>query len=228
MRDPLSTDFYTNAHSLYPGHEDVHLCFVARYRRGGDDCSDISVAVSLDGDIFNFPPGGPVITQEDWEWGPTAEPGAGFIIPMTALTPFGNDQIGLVYGGSSVAHKWPRTVEVEHFSRWALWDKERLVSLAAEEHGEFVSAGLILHGSQVFINARTEMSGRIVAELLDAMGETVPGFTFDDCDPVIGDHSRALLSWRGRSNLSEQIGKKIFLRFRMTRANLFSLSAEHR
>ena len=226
LGDPLSTDFYTNSHSLYPGHEDVHLCFVANYRRGGDDCSDISVAVSLDGDIFNFPPGGPVITQENWEWGPTAEPGAGFIIPMSALVPFGSDQIGLIYGGSNVAHKWPRTVEVEHFSRWALWDRERLVSLAAEEHGEFVTAGLILHRPRIFINARTEMSGRIEAELLDAMGETVPGYRFEDCDAIIGDHNRALLSWRGRSNLSEQTGKKIFLRFRMIRANLFSLTAE--
>ena len=184
------------------------------------------MAVSLDGDIFNFPPGGPVITQENWEWGPTAEPGAGFIIPMSALVPFGSDQIGLIYGGSNVAHKWPRTVEVEHFSRWALWDRERLVSLAAEEHGEFVTAGLILHRPRIFINARTEMSGRIEAELLDAMGETVPGYRFEDCDAIIGDHNRALLSWRGRSNLSEQTGKKIFLRFRMIRANLFSLTAE--
>ena len=226
LRDPISTDFYTNAHSLYPGHEDVHLCFVARYRRGGDDCSDISVAVSLDGEIFNFPPGGAVISQEAWEWGPTAEPGAGFIIPMTALVPFGKDQMGLVYGGSSVAHKWPRTVEVEHFSRGALWDRERLVGLTAPEHGEFVTAGLILHGPHVFVNARTEMSGRIQAELLDSMGEVLPGYSFEESIPIVGDHNRALLKWGGDSDLARWVGKKIYLRFRMIQAKLYSFTAQ--
>ncbi|MDE0071677.1 MAG: hypothetical protein OXO48_18325 [Caldilineaceae bacterium] len=226
LRDPISTDFYTNAHSLYPGHEDVHLCFVARYRRGGDDCSDISVAISLDGEIFNFPLGGAVISQEAWEWGPTAEPGAGFIIPMTALVPFGMDQMGLVYGGSNVAHKWPRTVEVEHFSRWALWDRERLVGLTAPEHGEFVTAGLILHGPQVFVNARTEMSGRIQAELLDSMGEVLPGYSFEESVPIVGDHNRALLKWRGDTDLARWVGKKIYLRFRMIQAKLYSLTAQ--
>ena len=225
LRDPLSTDFYTNAHSLYPGHEDIHLCFVAKYRRGGDDCSDISLAVSLDGDIFNFPPGGPVITQEDWEWGPDARPGAGFIIPMSGMTQFGSEHIGLLYGGSNIAHKWPRTVQTEHFTRWALWEKERLVSLTAADYGEFVSAGLILTKPNIFINATTEMSGRIMVELLDAMGEPVAGYRFEDCEPIIGNHKRAVLSWRGNDNLLAHVGKKIYLRFRMSRAKLFSLSS---
>ncbi len=148
-----------------------------------------------------------------------------YIIPLTGMTPFGRDQVGLLYGGSNVAHKWPRTVQIEHFWRWALWERERLVSLTALDYGEFVSAGLILSKPQIFINARTEMSGRVVVELLDAMGEPVGGHRFEDSDPIIGNHTRAVLTWRGSDNLADQVGKKIYLGFRMFRAKLFSLAS---
>jgi len=115
---------------------------------------------------------------------------------------------------------------VEHFSRWALWDRKRLVGLEAEAHGEFVTAGLILLGPHVLINARTEMSGRIQAELLDSMGEVLPGYSFEESNPIVGDYNRAPLTWRGGSDLAHLVGKKVYLRFRMIQARLYSMTAE--
>jgi hypothetical protein len=226
LNESLTVDYYTNAHSLYPGHTDIHFFFVAKYRRGTDDCSDIHLAVSLDGDQFEFVPGGPVIAQEPWPWGPDAAPGAGFIIPLTGLVPFGREHVGLVYGGSNVAHKWPRTAQLQHFARWALWQRERMVALAAPEVGDFVTAGLILQGRHIALNAKTEMSGHIRAEVLDDSGQPVPGFRIDDADPIAGDQPRHVLTWRGQADLAPFAGQKIFLRFRLSSAKLYSLWAE--
>lgn len=225
LQEPLSVDYYTNAHSLYPGRSDVHLFFVTKYRRGADDCSDIHLAISLDGDLFEFVPGGPVITQEPWLWGPDAVPGAGFIIPLTGLVPFGQNHVGLVYGGSNVAHKWPRTTQLQHFARWALWEKERMVALAAPAAGEFVTAGLILHGRHIALNAKTALSGHIRAELLDANGQPAPGFGLADADPIVGDYAQHVLTWRGQSDLGAYRGQKVFLRFHLSNAKLYSLWA---
>lgn len=223
LDDPLDTDYYTNAHSLYPGTTDIHLFFVAKYRRGSDDCSDIHLAFSLDGEFLQWVPGGPVIAQEAWEWGPDAAPGAGFIIPLTKLVQFDERHVGLVYGGSNVAHKWPRTAQLQHFSRWALWENERLVALQAPALGEFVSAGMLLQGRIITVNVKTEMTGCLRAELLNERGEPVPGFCREDADAVVGDQPQAHLSWRGQCDLSAFQGKKIYLRFHLEQAKLYSI-----
>lgn len=225
LGDPVNVDYYTNAHSLYPGTSDVHLFFVTKYRRATDDCSDIHLAVSLDGDHIDFVPGGPVIPQEPWEWGPEAAPGAGFIVPLTGMVPFGSDQVGLVYGGSNVAHKWPRTKQLQHLSRWALWDKERMVALAAPKAGEFVTAGLLLHGRHIVVNAKTAIDGQIRAELLDEKGQSVAGFGLEEADAIVGDHPHHVLTWRGQADLGRFVDQKIYLRFQMIKAKLYSLAA---
>jgi hypothetical protein len=226
LDEPLTTDYYTNTHSLYPGTTDVHLFFVTKYRRGTDDCSDIHLAISLDGDLIQWVPGGPVIPQEPWEWGPDAEPGAGFIIPLTSLVQFDQKYVGLIYGGSNVAHKWPRTSQLQHFTRWALWEKERLVALEAPQRGEFVTAGLLLQGKAIVVNAKTEMTGSLRAELLDEIGRPIAGFLQQDSDAIVGDQPQALLTWRGNGDLSANQGKKIYLHFYLEQAKLYSISAQ--
>jgi hypothetical protein len=223
LDEALTTDYYTNAHSLYPGTSDIHLFFVTKYRRGSDDCSNIHLAFSLDGELLQWAPGGPVISQEPWLWGPDAAPGAGFIIPLTQLVQFDEHHLGLVYGGSNVAHKWPRTAQLQYFTRWALWENERLIALLAPERGEFVTAGLLLQGKSIIINAKTEMTGRVRVELLDERGESIIGYGLEDADVVVGDAPNALLTWRGQGDLSTRQGKKIYLRFYLEQAKLYSI-----
>jgi hypothetical protein len=215
----LSTDFYTNAHATYPGHDDIHLFFVADYYRHTDR-TDIRLAVSLDGEIFDFVPGGPVI-----RCGPEGAPDAGCIFPGNGLVPFGDDHVGLIYYGYPVPHKWPRTAAWSSVQRWARWERERLVALKAPAQRTFTTAGLHLEQPVIFLNARTDMTGYIRYELLDEMNQPIHGHTLADSDPIIGDRKRQPLSWQGRANLSDRISKKVFLRFEMNKAKVFSLSA---
>jgi hypothetical protein len=219
LAGPLSTDFYTNAHVTYPGHDDVHLFFIADYYRDNDR-SDIRLAVSLDGEVFDFVPGGPVIRR-----GPAGSPDAGCVFPGNGLVPYGEGHIGMIYYGYAVPHKWPRTADWKPVARWALWERERLVALKAASHGEFVTAGLELRQPVIYLNARTEMSGFIRAELIGEKGKPVPGCGLAETDPIIGNHTRRALSWKGRAALGAYIGKKVYLRLQMSQARLFSISA---
>ena len=126
----------------------------------------------------------------------------------------------------NVPHKWPRTVQWKIDYRWALWEKDRLVALKAPEHGEFVTAGFELENPAIFLNAKTEMSGKIEYELLDNLGEPIPGFLLADSDPIIGNHKEIALSWNGNRNLSDRIGTKIYLRIRMSQGSLFAISSK--
>ena len=223
--DPLWMDFYTNAHTLYPGHEDIHLFFSSVYDRSTDLRDHIALAVSLDGDWFDFVPGPPVISRTAEEWDPDGPAEAGEVTLHSGMVPFGPDHIGVISTFFNVPHKWPRTVAWRILHRWSLWEKDRLVALKAPGRGEFVTAGLELKRPCIFINARTDMSGSIACELLDEMGELVPGFRMDESDPIVGDFQEKLLSWNGKYNLSNMVGKKVYLRFSMSQARLFSISA---
>ena len=84
---------------------------------------------------------------------------------------------------------------------------------------------LILTKPHIHVNALTETAGFVTAELLDEIGEPVPGYGHGECDTINGDHLRAVLTWRGKHVPATMVGRKIYLRFRMSHARLFSLSA---
>ncbi len=54
-------------------------------------------------------------------------------------------------------------------------------------------------------------------------GMPIPGRTFADSDPIVGDQFRKPLTWNGQDTLTPESDTPIFLRFRMDRATLFGL-----
>ena len=64
------------------------------------------------------------------------------------------------------------------------------------------------------------LPNRTSADLVPALA----GFSFADCDRMAGDELEAVVSWRGKSDLSALKGQKIHLRFRMARAQLFAVT----
>ena len=45
------------------------------------------------------------------------------------------------------------------------------------------------------LNVVTAPTGRVRAALLDEREETIAGFGFEDCEPVVGDHRQAVVRW---------------------------------
>jgi hypothetical protein len=65
--------------------------------------------------------------------------------------------------------------------------------------------------------------GRILVEIQDEKGDTIPGFAMADCDAIQTDSIRHVVSCKGRKDLAGLAGKVVRLRFEMTDAKLFAL-----
>jgi hypothetical protein len=237
LGDPLDTDWYTNAHTLYPGTTDVHLMFVGEYFRGRDDCVSLRVAASVNGHTYSLAPGSVAACSAGWseEGVPDGDKGAAeplvnpaCVFPGDGMVKFGRDRVGILALQYNVSHKWPRTKQWSHWNGWLLWEKERLIALRCESEGGFTTAGLVLKSPTAYLNVRTEPEGFVRYGLLDSQGDPVPGFGVDTCDPIRGDHFRAALTWRGRTIPTEHAGKRIYLAFELSRARLFSLCGSER
>ena len=63
-------------------------------------------------------------------------------------------------------------------------------------------------------------------ELLDEAGKALPGYAAGDCQKIIGNEIRRVVSWGGKDNVSALAGKPVRLRFRITDADLYSLRFE--
>ena len=75
-------------------------------------------------------------------------------------------------------------------------------------------------GSKLSLNIASQ--GRTRVELQDASGKPLPGFTLDDCAPLVGDHIEQAVSWKGAA-LAALAGQPVRLRFELQDADLFSL-----
>jgi len=104
------------------------------------------------------------------------------------------------------------------------------VSLNADAIGSFTTLILDFTGNHMELNAYTRLGGDILVELADASQDNrrvhapkIPGRTFEDCDPITGDHHNKTVTWRGESDLSAWAGKPVRLRFRMRRASFYAM-----
>ena len=223
--EDLNVDYYTNCHSLYPGTSDVHLFFVSRYRRGQDDCLDLHLAVSLDGEAFDFVPGDPVVAGDATGWDPDAESPSACVFPTNDLVQFDADHVGIIVRRDNFPHKWPRTTQWRHIVQWALWENERLVALRAAERGELTTCGFMLRAPTIYLNVTTEPAGSLLVRVLDDRGEPVDGFGFEEARPINGDHRRVPLRWTTGPLPSRLIDRKIYLELKMYQTRLYSIWA---
>jgi hypothetical protein len=88
--------------------------------------------------------------------------------------------------------------------------------------GELTTKPIIFDGARLQINFATSAAGTVQAELQDADGTPIPGYTLDDCDPQFGDELGRTVTWKDESDLSKLAGKPIRLRFTLKDADLYS------
>ena len=83
----------------------------------------------------------------------------------------------------------------------ASWEFDRLYALVPSAGGATLGAAMTkpgdIVGRQLVVNVHAKPGGELRAELLDAGGTAVPGFTAGDCKAIQGDHRHAQLEWKG-------------------------------
>ena len=88
--------------------------------------------------------------------------------------------------------------------------------------GEFVTNKFTFSGNQLYLNFSTSAAGEITIEILDKNNAPIPGFTIEDCSPLIGNEIRKQVSWINRENLRSLNDKIICLRVVLKDANIYS------
>ena len=85
-------------------------------------------------------------------------------------------------------------------------------------------------GSHLELNAYTRLGGEVRVELADSSNDNrrthappIEGRTFQDCDPISGDHLNQTVTWKGESDLSSWAGRPVRVRFQMRRARLYAM-----
>jgi hypothetical protein len=219
--DLLPSDtLYTNCKTTIPGAPDQHLLFPTVWHTS-DDTTSIAVASSRDGKVWHWLPGSPVAdTAPFGEW----DGGCVFAHPNLLELPSGD--FALPYTGYLFPHKYPR-------GQWRfqpgllVWPKGRLIALEAPDRGEFSTVTLMPPGRRLLINALTQRAGSLLVEVAGRSGgEPLPGRSFADCDPIIGDRFRQPVTWKGESELGFEAGSAILLRFRLEKAAIYCLDFE--
>ena len=147
--------------------------------------------------------------------------------PRPTWSNWRNGDFVLPYSGYRFPHKYPRGHEgFPPNLGYAMWPKGRLIALEAPQVGEFAMVAVVPPGLRLRINAVTRRGGSIRIEACDIHRQPLPGRTFADCRPIIGDQFKSLVTWQGGEDLGMQPGEAVVLRFQLDQAKIFALDFE--
>jgi len=211
--------FYTNCYTTIPGAPDHHLMFPTLYHYGDDD-TDLLLYASYNGINWHRIPGPPVYEDQ-----PYGEPDGGCFFARPNLVERSNGDWILPYDGYNVPHKFPRGA-YRFEPGMLVWPQGRMVGVEAVEMGEFATVAFLLPGKTLKINALTQRAGYIKVELVEFDGNPIKGYTFDNSDPVIGNHHWTAVTWNGKKELGTEPGTPVWFRFRMKMAKIYGLEFE--
>lgn len=220
-QDPPDWDIYAPCYCRHP--HGAHLMFFNPFHRASD-LMDVHLAISHDGLLWSRPERRPVIPLHERY---------GTLYPAPELVPLGEDCWGVLVLGCPHPHDLAGVKEPSEYC-WAMWKRDRLVALEAEDYAEFALTERECAGEPLRLNFQTRQPGAwIKVEIVDgrlpnrasaALPPALAGHSFAECDPLAGDELEAVVSWRGNADLSSLRGQKIHLRLRMARARLFAVT----
>jgi hypothetical protein len=212
---------YTNCYTTIPGAPDHYLLFPSIWDTT-TDATHLQMAASHDAQVWNWVPGGSLMETNNF-----GEFDGGCMFWTPSLTELPNGDFVLPYTGFSYPHKYPRK-NWKYGWGYAVWPKGRIVALEAAERGEFTTVGLMPPGRKLRINAVTARAGSIKIAVCTRDGVMLPGRSFEECKPIVGDQYHTLVEWNGGAgdDLGFENGQPVCLRFQMDHAQIFGLDFE--
>jgi hypothetical protein len=203
---------YTNCYTRVPGAPDCHLMFPAIWNASVNDTTRLALLSSHDTKVWHWVPHGRLLqTQEPGKWN------GGCIWALPNMIELPDKSWALPYLGHLLPHKYPRGQQKGTMG-YAVWPMGRLVSIEADDEGEFHLISIVAKGSKLRINATTRRAGRVTIEVVG-----VDGRSLQDCDPIIGDAAWTAVTWDANDDMAVKEGTPIVLRISLKQAELFGL-----
>ena len=212
--------FYFCMYTTIPNAPEHHVMFPSRYIQSIDGGA-VDLYTSYDGRKWNLVKGSPVLELGDYgQWD-----GGAIWAPNPHLVELHDGTWIIPFRGDPLPHKYPRGYYSEKWAA-ALWPKGRLMAIEAEEQGFFATPAFLAPGKQLRINCLTPRTGHVLVEAADFSGNPIPGRTFDDAIPLIGDQHKTLVKWKTANDMGVEKGEPVILRFKMDKAKIYYLDFE--
>lgn len=100
--------------------------------------------------------------------------------------------------------------------------------IPGDEDADFKSKLFTFTGSSMNVNYQTREGGSIKFELQDQNGVPINGYSIDDCNTLTGESISREVSWNNSSNLSALVNTPVYLRVKMSEADLFSIQFKNK
>jgi hypothetical protein len=224
-QDPLDADIYNPCYSPYPGLPGRHLMFPSFYHRI-ESTVDIQLAVSRDGVNWQRPERRPIVERAvDGEI-------FGCLYASPELVALEN-QWRLPLQLHRRFHDFRdrgATYPPDGELRWARWQPDRLVGLAAEEEGRVILVDRPLSGEPPRINYRTDDDGWVRVEVVEPPHtppqpvEALPGLGLAEAETLSGDELDRPLRWQGAFDWAAHQDRVVALRLHLRKAQVFCVS----
>jgi hypothetical protein len=88
--------------------------------------------------------------------------------------------------------------------------------------GQFATRCIVPRGKDIRINYQAP-AGQVLVQVSDVQRRPLKGYRFSDCIPLTGDKTHVRVRWQQHPDVSELIGKRIRLEFRMADARVYAL-----
>ena len=229
-QDPLDISFYGAAYFPYPGRQELHAMILPVFHMTTDHL-DLQLAFSRDGLVWTRPERRAVLSV-----GPRGSGEEGQLHPWrTGLVELPDGYWALSYQARSSLHTTPKEHKPGLFpemqvnqTRWARWRPHRLCGVEAETEGHFTIPTVYRRENELRLNYRCAPGGWIQVELLRYIptmqavdANPLTGFSFDQCDRLVGDEEDQIVTWKGNSDIS-RVGEMAAIRVKMFQAKLFA------
>lgn len=113
-----------------------------------------------------------------------------------------------------------------HLRRYSLRIDGFISITAPYKGGELLTKPFIFDGKNLFLNFATSAAGGVQVEIQTIEGISIPGYSLEDSQILIGNEIKRVVSWGNKTDLSELSGKPIRLLFKLKDADLYSLKFE--
>lgn len=136
-------------------------------------------------------------------------------------TPVG-DELYMYYAGYRWGHKYHHSIDRQFGLVKA--KRDRFVARRTTPQGGKLTTRVVKLGGDKLVLNTDAGGGEVRVQVTDPQGRPVPGFTFDDCQPVKTDSLDAAVQWK--KSLSSLRDKLVRLEFLMSNASLFAFQFE--
>ncbi|WP_040417076.1 hypothetical protein [Cyclobacterium qasimii] len=93
---------------------------------------------------------------------------------------------------------------------------------AGYDGGNMLSKPFVFEGGALELNYSTSAAGEIFIELLDENGNKIPGFSKEECQPIIGNELARTVYWNKNTDVSKLSGKTVRMKIYLKDANIYS------